>query len=124
MVNACELRLSKTDRAGLSLYRALIGGTGAVARLRDPQTVAVHCRVEARIKQNSAVLPGIRGFATSLKAGHWSQRKASFGCQRTAVSLFITDMPARPRVTALLRSQRRFSDGVTAVETPFQSSGK
>jgi hypothetical protein len=43
-----------------------------------------------------------------------------------ALSLFITDtLAARSAsVTALLRLQRRFSNGVTTVATPFQSSGK
>jgi hypothetical protein len=47
--------------------------------------------------------------------------------QEQAVGLFITDMARLPRwakVTALRRLQRRFSNGVTTVATPFQPSGK
>jgi hypothetical protein len=47
-------------------------------------------------------------------------------CQSQALGLFISDvLAARPAgVTALRRSQRRFSNGVTTVATPFHSSGK
>jgi hypothetical protein len=46
--------------------------------------------------------------------------------QAQAVSLSISDMLAArsARETALRRSQRRFSNGVTTAVTPFQSSGK
>jgi len=46
--------------------------------------------------------------------------------QEQAISLFITTCsPAQSvSVTALRRLQRRFSNDVTAVATPFRSSGK
>ena len=46
--------------------------------------------------------------------------------QAQAVSLFITDMLAASigQGNGVTTSQRRFSNGVTTVATPFQSSGK
>ena len=94
-----------------------------MARLRDRQP---SLSIAGWKRGSSRIQPYCREFGVChiLEGGPLESTQASFGCQRTAVSLFITDMPARPRVTALRRSQRRFSDGVTAVETPFQSSGK
>jgi len=63
-------------------------------------------------------------------AEHGYEGAASAGQDQRAqaVNLFITDMLARvsnrPRVTALRRLPRRFSNGVTTAVTPFQSSEK
>jgi hypothetical protein len=118
---------------------------GKPARMRNPDTRDALAddflrSIGADVREGLAV-PITSTTSPSMKIHDWGERgRSPRDCgarlrrrrastdqdqQAQAVRLFITDMLAvRARVTALRRLQRRFSNGVTTIATPFQSSGK